>query len=232
MIDRSNVTMASDGARTFNAYLSRPDEGRNPGIVVLHDMFGLNDPIRGIADRCADRGFAALVPNLFWRSANPDEIPYDTERHPEAWERLKALDLDVTTQDITTTVAGLRGREFCNGKVGVIGFCGGGRLAFLAAARSGVDAAASLYGLGISEHLNEVGNITCPLQLHYGLQDQHVPKTEVRAVSAGVSGRQHIAMVLYPAAGHSFANPARPTFDAESAALAWLRIDRMMETLR
>src|SRR5262249_51115285 len=111
-------------------------------------------------------------------------------------------------------------------------FCGGGRLAFLAAARSGVDAAASLYGLGISEHLAEVDNIQCPLQLHYGLQDQHVPKTEVRAVSAGVTGRQHIAMVLYPTAGHSFANPVRPTFDPEATGLAWMRIDRMLDTLR
>ena len=232
MIETADVTLTTEGARVGNAYLARPTAGRGPGVVLLHDMFGLHDPIRTVADRCANRGLAALAPNLFWRAANPGVIPYESSQHPVAWERLKALDLDVAARDITTAVDWLRGQPFCNGKIAAIGFCGGGRLAFLAAARSGVDAAASLYGLGISQHLGELDNIKCPLQLHYGLQDQHVPKSEINAVSTGVRGRASIAVVLYPSAGHSFANPVRPTYDAAATELAWQRIDAMLDKLR
>ena len=112
-----------------------------------------------------------------------------TPSTPMAWARLKALDLGIATLDMGTAVFWLRRQEFCNGKVAAVGFCGGGRFAYLAAARCRVDGAASLYGLGISEHLGELGAVNCPLQLHYGLKDQHIPQQEIDAVSAGVRGR-------------------------------------------
>ena len=209
----TTTTLAKDGARGFDAYVARPATGRAPCVMVLHDMFGLNEPIRTVADRYAAQGFAALVPNLFWRSAIPKALSYDQNQHPIAWERLKAIDLDVATVDMTTAVRWLRGQAFSTGKVGVVGFCGGGRWAYLAAARCGVDAAAALYGLGISQHLSEAANVRCPLQLHYGLKDQHVPQAEIDTVMAGVRDRPGIEVLLYPEAGHSFANPVRPTYD-------------------
>jgi len=232
MIETENPTLATEQGRDLNAYLARPKRGKGPGVVVLHDMFGLNEPIRGIADRCAARGFAALVPNLFWRSTHPAVIPYDDDRHAQAWDRLKALDLDVAARDIRIAVDWLRGQDFVNGKIATVGFCGGGRLAFLAAARSGADAAAALYGLGISQHLGELGRIGCPLQLHYGLSDQHVSKAEIDAVAADVRGHPGTEVFLYPQAGHSFANPMRPTYDATATAQAWSRIDAMLDKLR
>ena len=225
------LTIATEGSRAMTGYLARPGRARAPGVVVLSDMFGLNEPIRGIADRCAGRGFPALVPNLFWRSKNPGVISYAEADHPEAWERLKALDLDVTTADIGRAVRWLRDQPFCNGKIVAVGFCGGGRLAYLAAARAGVDGAASLYGLGISSHLDEIGQVKCPLQLHYGLKDQHVPRQEIDVVSAGVRDAPSAQVFLYPEAGHSFANPVRPTYDPAAAALAFERIDRMLASL-
>ena len=94
-----------------------------------------------------------------------------------------------------------------------------------------MDAAAALYGLGISAHLDELRNVKCPLQLHYGLQDQHVPQQEIETVSAGVRGRPSAEVFLYPHAGHSFANPVRPTYDAAAADLAHERIERMLATM-
>src|SRR5262249_20726844 len=158
------------------------------GVVVLTDMFGLSNPMRAMGARCAERGFAALVINLFWRSDIPGEISYAEGQHPIAWARLKALDFDTVTVDMRTAVDWLRAQPFCTGKVAAVGFCGGGRFAYLAAARVGVDAAAGLYGLGISQHLGEVKQIKCPLQLHYGLNDLHVPQTEIDTVSNGVRG--------------------------------------------
>jgi carboxymethylenebutenolidase len=222
------LTLASEGGRCFDAYIARPPDGRVAGLLVLHDMFGLNEPIRAIAERYARSGYAALVPNLFWRSEHPAPMPYDDAQHPAAWARLKAIDLDVVSSDMAAAVEWLRAQPFCNGKVGALGFCGGGRWAYLAAARCKVDAAAALYGLGISEHLGELGKVRCPLQLHYGQQDQHVPKQEIDTVSAGVRGRPAVEVLLYPKAGHSFANPLRPTYDAAAAELAHERIERML----
>jgi carboxymethylenebutenolidase len=231
MSTTSTETLASEAGRTFNAYLARPAAGRGPAVMVLPDMFGLNEPIRAFADDMAQRGHAALVPNLFWRSDIPGAIAYDDAQHPAAWTRLKALDLGVVTLDMAAAVFWLRAQPFCNGKVAAVGFCGGGRFAFLAAARCGVDGAASLYGLGISEHLGELGAVHCPLQLHYGLKDQHVPRREVDAVAAGVREKPSVELFLYPEAGHSFANPIRPTYDPAAAKLAFDRIDAMLKGL-
>jgi carboxymethylenebutenolidase len=232
MTTTADITLAHEVGRAFNGHLARPETGRGVGVSVLTDMFGLNAPIRAVADRCAARGFPALVPNLFWRAQHPGDIPYDDAEHARAWERLKAFDLDVGTRDIAAAVEWLRGQGFCTGKVAAVGFCGGGRWAYLAAARTDIDGAAALYGLGISQHLDELVNVKCPLQLHYGLQDQHVPRQEIDAVSAGVRGHPKVEVFLYPQAGHSFANPVRPTFDAAATALAWSRIDAMLDALR
>jgi carboxymethylenebutenolidase len=227
----TTLTLAREGGRSFDGYLARPQTSRGPAVLVLHDMFGLNEPIRAVADRYAGLGYAALVPNLFWRSDIPDALSYDDNRHPAAWERLKALDLGVVSADMRVAVGWLRAQPFSAGKVVAIGFCGGGRFAFLAAVRCGVDGAASLYGLGISEHLREIGNLRGPLQLHYGLQDQHIPRQEIDAVAEGVRGWPQAEVFLYPQAGHSFANPVRPTYDAAAATLAVTRIERMLEGL-
>jgi len=231
MMSTEQVILVSEQGRRYDAYLARPDSGRGPAVMVLLDMFGLNEPIRAFAERLANNGHPALVPNLFWRSDIPSAIPYDDAQHPTAWARLKALDLDAVTRDMTTAVSWLREQPFCNGKVAAIGFCGGGRFAFLAAARCGVDGAASLYGLGISEHLGELPQVRCPVQLHYGLKDQHVPLREIDAVSAGVRHTPSVEVLLYPEAGHSFANPVRPTYDAAAASLAFERIEAMLKAL-
>jgi carboxymethylenebutenolidase len=225
------LTLAKENGRPFDAYLSRPPTGRAPGVLVLHDMFGLNEPIRAIADRYAERGYAALVPNLFWRSQTARALSYDDDQHPLAWARLQAIDLDAVSDDLTTAVGWLRAQPFATGKVGALGFCGGGRWAYLAAARCGVDAAAALYGLGISEHLDELDRVKCPLQLHYGLQDQHVPRREIDAVAEGVAGHAAVEVFRYPDAGHSFANPVRPTYNAAAAELAHQRIEAMLAAM-
>ena len=229
MADMETLTIASEAGRDYDTYLARPSGTRAVGVLVLHDMFGLNAPIRGYADGLAQHGFAALVPNLFWRSEIPGVIPYDDAQHPAAWARLKALDLGVVTADMSRAVRWLREQACCNGKVAAVGFCGGGRFAYLAGARCGVDGAASLYGLGISEHLGE--RVRCPLQLHYGLKDPHVPLKEIDAVAAGTKGWANVELFRYAEAGHSFANPVRPSYDPAAARLAGERIEAMLKTL-
>ena len=237
MIETAELTLARDGQRGFDGYLARPSAGQRSGIVLVHDMFGLNPSIRYIAGEFARRGRAVLVPNLFWRSAIPQALDYDDLQHPVAWERLKSLDLDVACDDIATAARWLRAQPFSAGKVAVIGFCGGGRIAFLAAARTDIDAAAALYGLHISKHLDELPNVKCPLQIHYGLRDQHILREEIDAVSKGVDAHcaahagSRIEVLLYPKAGHSFFNHVRPTFDRAAKALAVERIEKLLAHL-
>ena len=237
MIETSTLTLATDGPRGFDAHLARPAEGRRAGVVLVHDMFGLNASIRDIAGEFAGRGHPVLVPNMFWRSAIPRALDYDAADHPAAWDRLNALDLDQAAEDIGRAVHWLRGQSFCNGKVAAVGFCGGGRIAFLAAARTDVDAAAALYGLHISKHLDELGHVKCPLQIHYGLRDQHIPKQEIDAVSNGIAahrlahGGPEVEVLLYPDAGHSFFNHVRPTFDPAAKQLAAARIETLLASL-
>ena len=106
------VTIASHGPRCFEAYLAQssaePGSEKRPAILVLSDMFGLNEPIRAVADHYANRGHAALVPNLFWRSEIPGAISYDDPQHAKAWARLKALDLDVVSADMRAATDWLR----------------------------------------------------------------------------------------------------------------------------
>ena len=227
----STVTLARQEARSFEAYLAQSGEPRGPAILVLSDMFGLNAPIRAVADYYASRGHTALVPNLFWRSDIHGAISYDDPQHATAWARLKALDLDIVSADMRAATGWLRAQPLSHGKVVAIGFCGGGRFAYLAAVRCGVDAAASLYGLGISQHLGEIGNARGPLQLHYGLKDQHIPRQEIDAVAAAARGRPNVEVFLYAEAGHSFANPVRPTYDSAAAKLAGERIEAMLQAI-
>jgi carboxymethylenebutenolidase len=237
MIETSTLTLPADGPRGFDAYLARPVQGPRAGIVLVHDMMGLNASIRDIAGEFAGRGNPVLVPNVFWRTGTPQALEYDGPQHQLAWERLKALDLDAACRDIGAAVGWLRAQPFCNGKVAVIGFCGGGRIAFMAAARTDADAAVALYGLHISQHLDELGNVKCPLQIHYGLRDQHIPMEEIDAVSEGIAAHRlahrgsEAEVLRYSDAGHSFFNHARPTFDPSAKALAAARIDKLLATL-
>src|SRR4029077_19125404 len=122
-------------------------------------------------------------------------------------------------------------QPFSNGKVFALGFCAGGRMAFVAAARAGVDAAVSFYGMGIAKHDAEFGRVTGPVHLHYGLKDPHIPRPEVEAVMQAAQSRPNIEVFLYPDAGHSFFNPIRPGSHAASAKLAGERLDALIERI-
>ena len=244
--------LANDKGIDFDALKALPvasatcaPEMRRPGILILPEMFGLNAPMQALADGWAARGHPALVPNVFWRSATPRGLGYDGADRELAWQRLHALDVDQAVRDLRIAVAALRAMPGCNGKVLAIGFCAGGLLAYLAAARcgraeeqgvdtAGVDAAVAFYALGIARYLPDMAAIRCPLQLHYGLRDQHVPASEVAAVAQAMQraapDNARLELHRYDA-GHSFFNNVRPGYDAAAAGLAAERLDVLLETL-
>jgi carboxymethylenebutenolidase len=229
MVTTQMIALARDGGRTFDAYLAQPELSRAPSIMIFTEMFGIGQHNRDMAEDYARRGFNALIPNLFWRSAFPGELAFEGPDRDAAWARLAALDVDAAGRDIGTAVQWLRARPFSNDKVFALGFCAGGRMAFVAAARAGVDAAASFCGMGIAKHDAEFAQVTCPVQLHCGLKDPHIPRPEIDAVTRAAAQRPNIEIFLYAEAGHSFLNPIRPGFHAASAELAGERLDALIE---
>ena len=229
MSKAGKLVLQRDGDREFDAYLARPEAASSPSIIIITEMFGLSRHNFEMAEQYAQRGFNALVPNLFWRSQYPGELGYDGPDRDAAWARLAAFDVEAAGRDIVTAVKWLRGQSSANGKVFALGFCAGGRMAFVAAARAHVDAAVSFYGMGIAKHADDFAAVHCPVHLHYGLKDPHIPQSEVDAVMQLAQHRPSIEIFLYADAGHSFFNPIRPGYHAPSAKIAGKRLDTLLD---
>src|SRR6202451_3981429 len=128
MVTTQTITLAHDGSRTFDAYLARPEHGKASSIMIFTEMFGIGQHNRDMAEDYARRGFNALIPNLFWRSAYPGELAFDGPDRDAAWARLFALAVRGAGRHIGTAVQWLRTQPFANDKVLALGFCARGRL--------------------------------------------------------------------------------------------------------
>ena len=221
------TTVASHGG-TMDAYLALPPGGRGPGLLLLQEIFGVNAHIRAVADQYALAGFVVLAPDVFWRQAPRVELGYEGEDRqramalataPHGAEVLSDLQAAVAALRARPEVAGITGDGAPGGKVGAVGWCMGGRLAYTAAALAGVDAAVAYYGGGIQGQLALAPQITCPLQFHYAGQDDHIPPEAVAAVRQAFAGKP-AEFFDYPDAGHGFNCWARASYHAASAALA------------
>src|ERR1700683_135969 len=142
------LVLQREGGREFDAYLAQPEAARAPSIIIFTEMFGLSRHNFAMADHYAERGFNALVPSLFWRSQYPGELGFDGLDRDAAWARLAAFDVEAAGGDIVTAVKWLRSQPSCNEKVFALGFCAGGRMAFVAAGRGDVDCAGVVLGQG------------------------------------------------------------------------------------
>ena len=213
---------AKDGGR-FQAYLAKPAQGSGPGLVLLQEIFGVTAFLRAQADLLAEEGYAVLVPDLFWRQEPGLDLGYVEEDREKALALYQGFDADKAVEDIGATLEALRARPEQTGKLGVLGYCLGGKLAFLTAARCAIDCAISYYGVGLENHLNEAGEITCPLVLHVAEQDDHVPPEAVERVRHALSDHREVAIYSYPGAGHAFARPGGASYDKPAALMAYSR---------
>ncbi|MGI5125555.1 dienelactone hydrolase family protein [Pseudonocardia sp. CA-107938] len=213
---------AADGG-TFDAY--RAGES-GPGVLVFQEIFGINDNIRGLCDRLAEAGFLALAPDVFWR-IEPRFERADESGMAEGMAHVQQLDFAQVESDLTATMAHLLALPGCSGKVGGVGFCLGGTLAFLCAAGcrvdgKGPDAMVSYYGSAIGQLLDRASSIECPMLFHYGDEDPYIPADQVAAVEAAMADKD--ARFEHYAAGHAFSNWDAPTlYNEAAAAQAWPR---------
>ncbi|MEC9347602.1 MAG: dienelactone hydrolase family protein [Pseudomonadota bacterium] len=206
---------------SFGGYLAKPASGTGPGIVVIQEIFGVNEFVRATADWLAGEGFVALAPDLFWRIEPGIQLTDKTEAHwARAFECYKAFDVARGVEDIQATITTLRGIQGCTGKVGATGYCLGGLLAYLTATRTDADAAVGYYGVGIEGMLDEAKNISKPLILHIACEDGFVNKEAQAAVHKGLDGNPNVTIHDYAGQDHAFARMGGEHYDKASADLA------------
>ena len=214
-----------DGA--FNAYVAAPTgKGPWPTIVVIQEIFGINKVVRDIADHLATLGYLAVAPDLFWRIEPGIDITDQSEAEwKRAFELYTAFDVDRGVEDIGTTLAAIRADERCNGKVGVVGYCLGGLLAFLTATRTDADCAVSYYGVGIDAHLAEAEKLAKPVVLHIAEADEFVPQPARERIAATLKNDAQVRIFTYPGRNHAFARVGGQHYDAADAAAANARTE-------
>ena len=211
---------------TFDAYAAGAGQGRRAGIIVLQEIFGVNAGVRAKADHFALGGYLAVAPDMFWRHG-PD-IELDPENEAErgrAFALMQASSIDDAVRDIEATLRAMRAHPDCDGQVGVIGWCWGGMLAYLAAARTDARACVGYYGVGIENRLGEAHAIARPLLLHFGEADPYSSPPVLAAIRAGLAGNAHATVHSYPGAGHAFARAGGAHRDEAAASLADVRTD-------
>jgi carboxymethylenebutenolidase len=204
----------------YGAHLAVPPAGQGPGLLLFQEIFGVNSHIRTVAAQYALDGFVVMAPDVFWRQAPRIELGYAGDDRNRGLALAQALQPDELLADIATAVAALRARPEVGGrKLGTLGYCLGGRLAWLAAATTDVDAAVPFYGGGIHTMLDRAAGVRCPLQFHYAEHDDHIPLSAVDQVRQAVAGKA-AEVHVYPGAMHGFNCWARASYHAPSAALA------------
>jgi len=210
---------AADGGG-FSAYLATPKSGKGPGIVVIQEIFGVNPWIRQIADRYAAAGYVAMAPDLFWRIQPGIQLTDKGEDFQKALGLMQKLDGAKAVEDIQATIAALRRNPACTGRVGAVGYCLGGSLAYRTAARTDVDASVGYYGVGIEGILADAATIKKPLMLHIAEKDQFVPPEAQAKIKGALKDNPHVTLHSYAGADHAFARDGGDHFDAAKAELA------------
>ncbi len=206
---------------SFSGYLATPSSGSGPGIVVIQEIFGVNKVMRDICDDLANEGFVALSPDLFWRiEPNIQLTDQSQEEWNKAFELFGKFDGEAGVKDIQATISTLRNHDACTGKVGTVGYCLGGYLAYMSSAKTDTDASVGYYGVNIQEKLDEAANIKKPLILHVAEKDSFVPPEAQEAISNGLKGYALVTIHTYPGREHAFARVGGEHFHEADAKTA------------
>jgi carboxymethylenebutenolidase len=218
----NTTTIATlDGSGDFHAYRAAPAATPKAAIVVIQEIFGVNAGIRRKCDTLAEAGYLAIAPDLFWRLARGIEL--DPDIKPEfdrAIELMGQFDQDKGIADIEASIRAVRAELGDGAKVGVVGYCLGGRLAFMTAARTDVDASVGYYGVGIDGLLGEKHAIAHPVLLHVPVEDHFVGKAAQAAMHAGLDDHPKVTIYDYAGEDHGFATEFGERRSDASAKLA------------
>jgi carboxymethylenebutenolidase len=211
---------ALDGSGIFNAYTVEPAGTPKAAIIVIQEIFGVNPGIRKKADDWAAKGYLALAPDMFWRSKPGFDVDPDVPAEmQEAFVAMQQFDLTKGIEDVEAVIRTARGL-MGGGKVGIVGFCLGGRVAFLTATRTDIDASVGYYGGGIDTMLGESHAIARPLLLHFAEDDHYITADKRDAIHAALDGNAHASIHEYAGVDHGFATTSGKRRDDAAAELA------------
>jgi carboxymethylenebutenolidase len=206
---------------TFNAYIARPKTLPASAIVVLQELFGVNADIRKTCDELADQGFVAVAPDLFWRQEPDVDLSVTSDADWQHGLRLyQAYDRDAGVRDIKDTLDAVAKLPECTGKIAVQGYCLGALMTFLTALRCHVDAAVAYHGADTEKYLGEVGNLSAPLLMHLGEEDEFISKTAQAEIKAALASKPNATVYSYPGQRHAFARHNGTHYNAAAAELA------------
>lgn len=195
-----------EGDARFDAYMAAPDGPPKAAIVVIQEIFGVNAGIRGKCDRWAELGYLAIAPDLFWRLERGVELDPDVpEEFKQALDLMGRFDQDQGIKDIEASIRESRKRLGNNAKVGCVGFCLGGRLAFMTSSRTDIDASVGYYAVGLDNLLRESHAIARPLMLHIAGADHFVGPDTQRAMHEALDDHPRVTLHDYPGEDHGFA---------------------------
>ena len=216
MASRREIIRCKDGS--FSAYVTAPKNMAAPAILVIQEIFGVNQVMRDICDSLAEDGYWAVCPDLFWRIQPDIDI---TDKTDAEWEKafsyFKTFNVDDGLGDITATLAWIRSTGAK--KVGAVGYCLGGLLAYLTACRTDADASVAYYGVGIDAHLSEAGKVKKPVLLHIAEEDGFVNKESQAKVKAALKPPL-FEIFSYPGRDHAFAREGGKNWSAADAKTA------------
>ncbi len=222
---------ATDGTGTFTAYMAQPAQTPAPVIIVIQEIFGINADMRAKCDALATEGYIAIAPDLFWRQEPGVEL---TDQTKAEWDKAFALlggfSLDKGVDDLAATLAAAKALPGCNGRAGCVGYCLGGRLAYLMAARTNVDASVGYYGIALDTMLDEAAGIKNPLLLHIAELDKFSTPEARDKVAAFFADSKTVTTHVYAGVDHAFARLNGDHYDAAAAALANSRTDAFFKT--
>ena len=216
-----SLTIQTDDG-SFQALVFRPDTpGPAPVVVVVQEIFGVNAGIRLIAAEYAVQGFIAVCPDLFWRVEPGLSMSENIEENwKKAIDIYSAYDFDQGAADVLKTVEAARGIEGGNGKVGLTGYCLGGLMTFLGAARGAPDAAVAYYGGGTERYVGEADGVKAPLLMHLAGEDEFIGPEARAAIVEALAARPNVEVHVYPGRNHAFARPGGNHYDKTDAETA------------
>lgn len=218
----SDVTVNSRDGGAFTAYLAKPAIRPAPGLVLIQYICGVNQVMRRLADQFAAMGWLVMVPDLFWRQ-EPGVQLIPNPAKPSAEEMARAMALnsglneDFAVADLVSTADSLRVNPDCDGRIGALGYCLGGRLVVPLAARTHLACGVSFYGVNLDRYLDEAASIAAPMLFHIAGEDALVPEPVRKTIVDRLGVRESVTVRLHPGVNHAFALPSGPNYNADAA---------------
>ncbi|MBI1326534.1 MAG: dienelactone hydrolase family protein [Alphaproteobacteria bacterium] len=220
-ITRTEWQIPAGNNQSFSAYVALPAQKPSAAVVVIQEIFGVNGFIRETADDLAAKGFLAVAPDLFWRLEPNVQL---TDKSKEEWDKafglMNRFDIDQGIRDIQAVITHTRAQKENTGKVGAIGYCLGGKLAYLTAARTDIDCSVGYYGVALETLMGEASSIKSRLMLHIAEEDKFVSKDAQRQIKHALDGNAAVTVHSYAGVDHAFARMGGEHFDANAAQLA------------